>query len=213
MPPRRIKPVQHPTGPDASSAGSAASVPEVAVQPAAPVPGGSGLIHKPSSARRAPKVYTKPMRMTLFNKILVVVVVVLVVVLGGILTWKQFAGAPSVYAVYLRTGDLYFGHLTRFPSFGLKQVYLLQVNQQSKDNPLSIQRFQNVFWGPEDEITINREDVVWFTKLRSDSQLAELIRTNPTLAAPQQPAGGQQPAVQQQQPQQPASGTQEESKP
>lgn len=148
------------------------------------------------------------MRMTLLNKVLVIIVVVLVVVLGGILSWREFAGEPSFYAVYLRTGDLYFGRLTRFPSFGLKQVYLLQVNQTNKENPLSIQRFRDVFWGPEDEVTINRDDVVWFTKLRSDSQLAELIKKNPALTAPQQPAvtAPQQPQQPQQQPapQQPA---------
>ncbi|MDO8469613.1 MAG: hypothetical protein Q7S84_01155 [bacterium] len=142
--------------------------------------------------------------MTLLNKILVIVVVVLVVVLGGILSWREFAGVPSLYAVYLRTGDLYFGRLTRFPSFGLKQVYLLQVNQTNKENPLSIQRFSDVFWGPEDEVTINRDDVVWFTKLRSDSQLAELIKKNPTLAAPQQPATTAPQPQQQPAPQEPA---------
>lgn len=130
--------------------------------------------------------------MTIFNKVLIIIVVVLVTVLGGVFSYREFAGEPAFYAVYLRTGDLYFGQLTRFPSFGLKRVYLLQVNQANKENPLSIQRFRDVFWGPEDQMTINRDEVVWFTKIRSDSQLSELIRTNPKLTAPQEPAGQSQ---------------------
>jgi len=141
------------------------------------------------------------MHMTLLNKVLMVVVVALLLTLVVVISWRVWFMEPSYYAVYLRTGDLYFGQLTRFPSFGLKQVYLLQVNQANKENPLSIQRFRDVFWGPEDEVTINRDDVVWFTKLRSDSQLAELIKKNPALTAPQQPAEA---APQQQQQQQPA---------
>lgn len=118
------------------------------------------------------------------NKVLVGAVLVLLLALVGVVAWREWFTESPFYAVYLRTGDLYFGKLTRFPSFGLTQVYLLQVNRENQQNPLSIQRFRDVFWGPEDTLTINRDDVVWFTKLRSDSQLAQLIKTNPTLATP-----------------------------
>lgn len=160
-------------------------------KPATPLVGDpiEQLIPMSAGAPTDRKEYTEPMRMTLLNKVLIIVVVVLVVVVGGLVAWKQFAGDAPLYAVYLRTGDLYFGQLTRFPSFGLKHVYLLQVNQENTTNPLSIQRFADVFWGPEDKVTLNREDVVWYTKLRSDSELVNLIRTNPMLTAPQQPAG------------------------
>lgn len=120
------------------------------------------------------------------------VVVVLVLVLGGILAWRSWGGS-AFYAVSLRTGDLYFGQLTRFPSFGLKQVYLLQVNQNNTENPLSVQRFKNAFWGPEDFLRINRDEVVWMVKLDPKGQLAQLIETNPDLL-PTQQQGAQAPA-------------------
>ncbi len=142
--------------------------------------------------------------MNISNKTLFIVVAVLVIALAGVLVWRERSSDSAFYAVYLRTGDLYFGKLTRFPTFALSQVYLLQVNQQNQENPLSVQRFRDVFWGPEDRLTLNREDIVWYTKLRSDSQLADLLRTNPTLSAPaaaQQPQA--QPQIQPAQPQAP----------
>ncbi len=120
------------------------------------------------------------------NKILLALVVLLVVVLVGILLW-QVLGGPAYYAVFLRTGDLYFGQLTRFPSFGLKNVYMLQVNQQNQENPISIQKFVNIFWGPENKLKINRDEVVWIAKLNPEGQLAQVMETNPDLL-PQAPA-------------------------
>jgi hypothetical protein len=126
------------------------------------------------------------------NKILLSVVVVLLLVIIGFVVWKEVGGKPSYAAVYLRTGDLYFGKLVRFPYFGLKQPYLLQVNRTNEQNPLSVQRFKNVFWGPEDFMKINREEVVWYTSLRSDSELAQVFEKNPDLIPPQAetPQGG-----------------------
>lgn len=130
------------------------------------------------------------------NKILLVVVIVLLIALAGVVVWQTWFSSASYYAVYLKTGDLYFGQLSRFPSFGLSHVYLLQVNAQDKQNPVNVQKFSNVFWGPEDFIKINRDEVAWYTKLKSDSQLVRLIETNPDLTA--------SPSQSQGQPQQPA---------
>jgi len=115
------------------------------------------------------------------NKVLLIVVIVLLVVLVALLVKQYLGGGPSYYAVYLKTGDLYFGELSTFPSFALRHVYMLQVNAQNQQNPISIQRFANVFWGPEDYLKINKDEVVWYTKLSPDGQLAKLIKNNPNL--------------------------------
>lgn len=137
------------------------------------------------------------------NKILLIIVIVLLVVLTGFVIVREFVGKPTYTAVYLKTGDLYFGKLVRFPYFGLKQPYLLQVNQTNQQNPLSVQRFKNVFWGPSDILKINRSEVVWYTTLRDDSDLAKVFTENPDLlpaAQPQQAPVQQQPTTQQQAP-------------
>jgi hypothetical protein len=106
------------------------------------------------------------------NKILLIIVIVLALILVGLIAKQVFWGStPSYYAVYLRTGELYFGKLSLFPSFKLTNVYLLQVNAQNSENPVSIQKFSNVFWGPENYIKINKDEVVWYTKISPQSQL------------------------------------------
>lgn len=129
------------------------------------------------------------------NKILLIVIIVLLVLLVGFVIIKEVFGKPTYTAMYLRTGDLYFGKLVRFPYFGLKEPYLLQVDQANQENPLSVQRFKNVFWGPSDFLKINRSEVVWHTTLRDDSDLTKVFIQNPDLL-PQQPAQQQLPVQQ-----------------
>ena len=129
------------------------------------------------------------------NKVLLIVIIILLVLLAGFVIIKEVIGKPTYTAVYLKTGDLYFGKLVRFPYFGLKEPYLLQVNQANQQNPLSVQRFKNVFWGPSDVLKINRSEVVWYTTLRDDSDLAKVFVQNPDLL-PQQSAQQQAPVQQ-----------------
>ncbi|MDP1706506.1 MAG: hypothetical protein Q8L36_01675 [bacterium] len=128
--------------------------------------------------------------MSKINKIVIWILVVVVVVLIGFLVFQNIFQGSSFYAVYLRTGDLYFGKLTRFPVFGLKDPYLLQV-QNDPQNPLSIQKFENIFWGPEGYLRINRNEVVWMAQLNSEGQLAQVLKSNPDLLPTNQtgPAG------------------------
>jgi len=40
---------------------------------------------------------------------------------------------------------------------------------------VNVQRFADVFWGPEDFLKINRDEVVWVTQLNEKSQLATFM--------------------------------------
>ena len=117
------------------------------------------------------------------NKILLGLVVLVIVIFAGMFGVREWFGASAWHVVYLRTGDLYFGKLTRFPHFGLTQVYMLQVNSGNAQSPLSIQQFKKVVWGPQDWVRINKQEVVWETELDSTGQLAEILSKNPDLKA------------------------------
>ncbi|MDI6734272.1 MAG: hypothetical protein QMD50_02145 [Patescibacteria group bacterium] len=121
--------------------------------------------------------------MSISNKILFIVVIVLLVALIALFVWRWWFAKPvsDYYALYLKSGELYFGKLVRFPYFGLKQVYMLQINNGDDQTPLSIQKFSKIFWGPEDYIRINRDEVVWMTRLAVDSELVRVIVSNPDL--------------------------------
>src|SRR3989344_2900556 len=124
-------------------------------------------------------------------KALVGVVIVLGAVLIALVGYQTLFAESAYSAVYLRSGDLYFGKIVRFPYFGLKNVYTLQATQDPS-NPLRIQKFSQIFWGPEDYLRLNREEIVWHTRLRSDSELRKLLEANPNLTQSQQQAPIQQ---------------------
>ena len=125
------------------------------------------------------------------NKVLLGIVIILAVILVALVIWQALFTTSPMYAVYLKTGDIYFGKLVNFPSFGLTDVYTLSVNQQDAQNPVRVQKFSNVFWGPGDFLKINRDEVVWTNQLSSDSQLLQLVKSNPNLL-PTTPQGALQ---------------------
>lgn len=117
--------------------------------------------------------------MSKLNKILLVIVVVLLIALGIVIYWQKGGFEKPYWAVYLNTGDLYFGKLSSFPKLSLSGVLLLQRNPQDAQNPLSLAEFKEVFWGPEDKIYLNNENIIWKTKLRKDSKIIEFIKNPP----------------------------------
>jgi len=80
----------------------------------------------------------------------------------------------SYYAVYLNTGDLYFGHLTTFPTVIMTDVYYMQRNETDKS--VGLQRFTDSVFNPENKITLNRDNIVWTTKLKDDSEVIKAIK-------------------------------------
>lgn len=141
---------------------------------------------------RKPKAASSPMDKTKMHRMLVGIVVVLLVVLVVVVSLQVLFAKKGYTAVYLRSGDLYFGKMVKFPAFGLKNVYTIQVTQDPQ-TPLRIQKFSDIFWGPEDYLKINPREVVWTTHLKSGGQLSQLLKTNPTLT--QAPANNYQPPV------------------
>jgi len=138
------------------------------------------------------------------NLVLLIVIIVLAVLVVGWIVWGLVSG-PQYTAVTLTSGEVYFGKLTHFPQYGLKQVYTIQVNAQNQENPLSVQKFSNTFWGPKDFMKINRDQVVWSVELDPEGQMAQLFEGNPNLTPQQQmPTQGQMQNNQQQIPQQQA---------
>lgn len=121
--------------------------------------------------------------MNKLNKILLAIVIVLVIAFGVVLYWQKGGFEESYSAVYLSTGDLYFGKLSHFPKTSLSDVWLLQKSNDAQ-NPYGITRFDKAFWGPEDKINIDSKNIIWTTELRNDSQLVQFFK-NPTAAQTQ----------------------------
>lgn len=129
--------------------------------------------------------------MSKINKILLGVVVVLVIALGVLIYWQMVGFETPYYAVYLTTGDLYFGKLNVFPSLSISDAYILQPTND-KQNPISINQFSKSFWGPKGTIDLNEKNVVWKAELSKDSQLITYMKNPQAAAQTEQPAQNQQ---------------------
>lgn len=99
-------------------------------------------------------------------------------------------GASQYSAVYLVSGDVYFGKLSWFPSPHMTNVWFLERNQdQSGQTQLAIAPMKSVFWGPSDEVNFNPQEILFWTRLTNGSQVVQSIE-NPATAAPGGTAAG-----------------------
>ena len=124
---------------------------------------------------------------------LAVVAVLAVVVFGG---WKAYqfrhpAGASEYSAVYLRTGEVYFGKLDWFPWPRIQNPWLLQKTQ---DGGVSVMPLASVFWSPVDVIYLNPKEVTFWTYLKDGSNIAKALKNPSSVPSVQQPVATQ-PAV------------------
>jgi len=105
---------------------------------------------------------------------------ILAIILLSVLVYISFIDKvdkePTYHAVFLRTGDMYFGKLSRFPKLTLSDVWYLQVTtQEDQQAGFNLAKFTNTVFGPQDKMEINKENVVWISKLSNDSQVVSFI--------------------------------------
>lgn len=128
-------------------------------------------------------------RRTIGIAVLIVILVALGVWIGTMMNMQSDEAELSPYsAVYMSTGDVYFGEFSRFPKPHIKNVYLLQRAVDQGNNPqLQIVPLKSVFWAPGDTLYLNGKNIVFWARLRADSQVAKIIE-DPSLLQ----GGGQQ---------------------
>ncbi|MEK7212497.1 MAG: hypothetical protein AAB686_02380 [Patescibacteria group bacterium] len=132
--------------------------------------------------------------------ILIVIVIVILAVWLALVFVRPNESGPSAYsAVYLSTGDIYFGKLSWLPWPKMKEVWYLQRGVDQQNQPqLGVARFKNAFWGPIDEIYLNPKEIIFWTSLRKDSQLTKAFANPASLESavpPQQVPEGNPPVA------------------
>jgi len=99
--------------------------------------------------------------------------VLLVVVLALLFSRFQiFQTQPRYAAVYLTTGDIYFGKLERFPSFQLSDAWFLG---QDPQGGTSLQKFADAVWQPAGTIHLSRDQIVFWAPLDPVSPVVQAI--------------------------------------
>jgi len=120
-----------------------------------------------------------------FIKIALIVAIILLMVLVYISFINKVGSIKNpYYAVYLQTGDMYFGKLSRFPKLTLSDVWFLQRNAQDEQGGFDLIKFSNAMFGPTDKMEINKENIVWISKLRDESDVVKFIQAAPQASLP-----------------------------
>lgn len=113
-----------------------------------------------------------------------VVIVFALIIAAGAVAWALGIFSPSYYAVYMTTGDLYFGKLMPF-SHTLTDVWYLQRDAQGQ--ALNLVDFTKTAWGSGGDLNLNAQHVVWRSKLAPSSPIINALRGLSNTSATQNP--------------------------
>lgn len=127
---------------------------------------------------------------------IIVAIAAVVVALGAVLVWKV-AMSPTLVkkdqyqAVFLTNGQVYFGKLENGgPQFlRLEDVYYLQTNQDpqknsdaaktdSADQTQTLIRLGKEIHGPDNEMLISRDQVLFFENISNDGTVGKAIQSD-----------------------------------
>jgi hypothetical protein len=105
------------------------------------------------------------------------------ILIAGTQSSRSNSDGPSPYsAVYLSTGDIYFGKLSWFPAPHMTDVWFIERSQdQNGQAQTNIASLKSVFWGPVDEINLNAQDILFSTRLKNSSQIVTVIENPASL--------------------------------
>lgn len=117
---------------------------------------------------------------------IIIIIVVAVFLIGvGILVGKHVSGGNAMAnsaslspysAVYLSTGDVYFGVLDWSPSPHIEDAWFLQHSTNAQGQPtIGVYPFNRVAWGPAGSVYFNSEQIIFWTRLGSTSSVAEAM--------------------------------------
>lgn len=122
----------------------------------------------------------------LFSAVILVVAVLLFMgVSGNNKAEGEYVDKSKYQAVFLNGGQVYFGKIkdlnSKFLSMG--NIYYLRVNQQVQPNQsnnnaandISLVKLGCELHGPQDNMVINREQIIFWENLKDDGQVAKAV--------------------------------------
>lgn len=175
-----------------------ASRPESAYRQPEPQP----VSEPPKPVHRAPVQHhrAEKEKKSLFKRLMWPIIGLVVVLLGtaGWLAWSNMnAGAPGIdgskyQAVFFENGQIYFGKLQSLDSDHMKltDIFYLQSQATDKDatNPqasstdqssnsnMQLIKLGEEIHGPEDEMIINKDQVLYYENLKDGGKVAQSIK-------------------------------------
>lgn len=121
--------------------------------------------------------------------IIIFIIAVLVLVVLGIWIGKNLGngGASGYSAVYLTTGDIYFGKFSWFPTPHISEAWYLQRGTDSQNRPtVSVVPLKNIPWGTSNTLYLSNKQIVMWTPISADSQFAKALANPDSVDQPGQ---------------------------
>ncbi len=95
----------------------------------------------------------------------------------------EYENFEGVHAVFLTNGQVYFGEVKQTTPYNifLEKIYYLQSERQAQASDLNTQsdvkliKLGKELHGPEDQMIINRDNVLFIEKLKEDSKVVKAI--------------------------------------
>jgi hypothetical protein len=116
-----------------------------------------------------------------------VVAVIVVIGFGGTKAESSYVNKDKLQAVFLQTGQVYFGNVTSMNSkyFVLQNIYYLQTSstgtaqtqQTAQNTNVSLVKLGCELHAPFDQMVINRDQVTFWENLQDDGQVAKAVAT------------------------------------
>lgn len=125
----------------------------------------------------------------LFCITILVVALIWLISQGSATPESKFVKNDRLQAVFLNGGQVYFGNIKSLNSSYLKMgnIYYLRVNQtvqpnqttatgqQATTNDISLVKLGCELHGPEDDMVINRDQIIFWENLKTDGQVAKAV--------------------------------------
>lgn len=142
-----------------------------------------------NEAHHQPKKSKKTKRIVVS---IAIVAAIAVVVLAGLFVYKNYIASPidrgKYQAVFLTSGQVYFGKLNDLGGnyARLTDVFYIQANStEDQQNPqnttsdatdLQLIKLGNEVHGPEDEMLISRDQILFVENLKADGKVSDSIQ-------------------------------------
>jgi len=115
------------------------------------------------------------------GKTIMIAVLVVVLIILGVWIGRSFGktdpnGNSAYSAVYLTTGDIYFGSFSRFPTPHITNAWHLDRGVDKNNQPqLGLSAMKDAVWAPANTLYLNAKEIVFWTRLRNDSPLIKSL--------------------------------------
>ncbi len=133
--------------------------------------------------------------------IIALVAAVAIISCAGYVTYQKFFNKQYV-ALFLTTGDVYYGEKSGLTGNDLKNAFFLQ---KAQDGSVGLQKFSDAIWMPVGNLHVMKDKVVFWSEMSTDSPIAKVMRGEQVGTPAGQAPQGQAPAQPNVQPTAPAA--------